>query len=185
MFNIRILAIISAPLVAAMCSGCADSPQKPLPKVTDVDLRIAEETVSFLKEYLSALPENHELVQRYGRFVSLETEPVVRHPAYAASFGPGGSSPCLGLGCRCVFEEFPGYLPVTIFEAKDRSGPGFYLDGFEIVMQPKVEVVTTGVLSDCQPKLIDGELWFVREGGDQVAVRCMIHCWIGHPDFVP
>lgn len=162
----------------------SSSPRLP-PKVTQVDLRIAEETTSFLKESLAALPETHELIQRYGRFVSLEASPVQRNSAYKAPFGEGGFPACLHLGCRCVFEKHPGYLSVTIFKSKDQSGPSFYQDGYQVVMEPTAETVTTGVLFDCQPKLIDGELWFVREGGDQVSVRCTLQCWIGHPDFVP
>jgi hypothetical protein len=192
--------------------GCAGGspppPSPPPPKVTALDLRIADESASFLEQALSTLPDDHDIVHRYGRFISLQTDPVKMHSAYGGPF-EGGTPACLKLRCRCTFEKFPAYLAVTIYEGKAGSGTAFAyqpdeilmepsakavgagrlfsligIDG-EILMDPSPDAVATGVLSGCKPQLIGDQLWYVRAGGDQSRVSCTLDCTIWHPDFVP
>lgn len=182
-----IKATVGLFLLAAIILWCYYSSRPRPPKVTEVDLRIAEETAEFLKESLAALPDTHDLIQRYGRFVSLDASPVQRNSAYKVPFGEGGYPACLRMNCRCVFEKYPCELSVIILAGSGEPAPRFYYTEAEYVydMAPKAETVTTGVLSDCKPQLIDQELWYVREEPDQMAVRCTVQCWIIHRDFVP
>lgn len=179
---------ITALAIAIGFQGCARTPPPP-PKVTAIDLRIADESARFLERSLSALPDDHEIVRRYGTFVSMETDSVERHPAYGAGLGAGGTPPCLKFGCHCTFKKFPAHLVVTIFEGDVGSGPAFCSSPgespVEFVLEPSAENVRTGVLSDCNPKMIGNELWYVREGDDQLRVRCEVSCWLSHPDFIP
>ena len=177
------LLLAAAMLIVTGLHGCVERPAPPLPPpVTATDLRIAHECAALLEQTLHTLPNDHDIIRRYGRILSMSTDPVERHPTYGAGLGPGGSPPCLEMRCRCSFEKFPAQIDVTIFESKGGDGPAFFYPAGEF---PGQFQMTAGVESDRKPQLINNELWYVREGGDQSRTRCFVRCWLKHPDFIP
>jgi hypothetical protein len=185
--TLRDLAAVTVLIISVISPGCARKRPPPLapPKVTPLDVQIAEESAALVQRTLSTLSEDHEIVQRYGRFVAMETSPVQRMAQVAAPQGPGGFPAHLKLECRCTFERFPGTIAVVILPGDEGTLPQFYGQPTDFVMEPSTEAVTTGVLSDCRPLLKGSQLWYVRQGGDQAQVRCTLDCWIKHPAFVP
>jgi hypothetical protein len=181
-FHLRTLLI--AVGVLWHLSGCSrrppPSPSPPPPQVTPLDHRVAAESADFLEKTLSSLPQSHDFVRFYGRFVSMKATPFEKKPAYGPALGPGGTPSCLVFKCLCTCERFPAIVSVMVF--KGNAGTDVAMS--QLFLEPSQETVTSDRFSDLKPTLKENELWFVRDGSDQLQLRCTVNCHIRHPDFV-
>lgn len=173
----RIAAIL---LLLFVFPGCREPSVSP---PTSREQQIASEVEDFLKKKLAALPETHELVQRYGSFQTMDSTTVVRVAPSRAPFGETSLPARLEVQCHCRFSRFPEVINVWVLQGDVGSKISFYLQPTEFVMEPTHDTVTTGVLSNSTLELRGNELWIVKTDDQNIAVQSSLSCWIKHPEF--
>ena len=147
--------------------------------MTAADRRIAAEIADLIQNQLSNLPESHEIVQRYGKFKSLNSHREYRYRA-SRTLDQKIEPAHLYLWCECSFEKFPATIQITIMNSESQQK-----SSRDLVMEPSSESVRTGVLSGFKPELRDGALCYVGGGNNPSQVNCQLYGRINHPEFVP
>lgn len=177
------LGVWVACVLTMMGIGCV-RPAAP-PVVTANDQKIASDCVRFVENSLRSLPEDHPLIQRYGKLTSVKIGPIQRNGLSKGARGESGFPPHLSIAFRCDCERFPATIAVTVLNYGSTDQIAYFHQSEPFQLVPLPEMVNTGTLADCEPVLRDGDLWYVRVGDDQTAIRSAVACWIQHPGFRP
>ena len=170
--------MIVGALAIVTALGCTYSPDPP---VTSADRRIAAESAILIQATLTNLPDSHEIVQRYGKFVSLDSHRAYRRGS-TRTLDQKINVAHLNLWCECSFEKYPATIELMITKGNSHGTSDSPL---ELVMEPSAESVTTGVLSGSKPELRGKELWYVGGENNLTQVNCRLHGRILHPEVVP
>ena len=173
------LTIVLIASGAAIFQQCFSGAQQDLPEITAHDRVVIERSKRLIEEQLHSLSDDHDIVLIYGRFLSLNVQKPVKRRANSGSFGPGLGYPThITFECICEFSKFRGMMTVSIMQ-------GWETTEVEFDVTPSHAAATLGPLSGCKVIQQGNELWYVREGGDNLKSRSVLSCRILDPDFEP
>ncbi len=145
-----------------------------------VDKQIADECFKLIGQTLEKLPEDHELVKRYGKFVSMDgSTSVKRYRRYEVPYGFSEYPSRLTLECSCKFDRFSTSIVVTVTRNED----GSEIEFGGIYISPSSESSNNGALRDSKLVQKGKDVWFEQNDGS--ATHCFVTCSIYHPDFEP
>ena len=152
-------------------SGCVrQRPETLEPReLTEFDKELAEEAIRFIEQAAA----EQKVVNRYGKLNSIKMKAL----AWGQSLSIGDIHPTriLLMICTAEFDRLTVDIPVGFSNTLP--------SGIHLTPSYEFETKEDSPLADCQLKTYGGELWFVRNGGNMMRVKCDISACYNHPDF--
>lgn len=149
------------------------------PRLTDE--QVIQEAMQILEAEFRKLPDDHPIILRYGRFVSMPAAPVgFMHHAGGKEYG--GDPPSIGCDLICRFEKFPAQVGMGIYPGQKNN--------VELLMEANFAAYKKQPDFGKETLELDGENLWVHiterpEGKADIKMKSTVDAVVAYPGFHP
>lgn len=153
----------------------------PLLRPRPTDKQVIQEAMHILEAEFRKLPDDHPIIERYGRFVSMPAAPS-RFMHHAGGKEYGGAPPSIGCDLICRFEKFPAQVGMGIY-------PG-HKNNVELLMEANFAAYKKRQDFGKETLELDGEDLWVHitersEGKADIKMKSTVDAVVTYPGFHP